>query len=304
MQRRARGSASARNRARILGNLRFYKYNLHNPQALYCAGSLIYALRMLNATVHRRIELTKELVIFQIRPDAGVPDFKPGQYVALGLLGSAARDPSFPAEIHPPPAPDKLIKRAYSIGSSPDVREYVEFYIAIAEQGALTARLALVQEGDRIYMAPKITGTFTTCDVAGDHNLILVSTGTGIAPYMSMLRHPAVWTPGRHITLLHGVRHASDLAYRDELLALAQSRPADFTYKATISRNDPSWQGERGYVQKFFEPGQIALNPELDHVFICGNPAMIDELQTMLEKKDFRLHTKRNPGNLHLEKYW
>lgn len=271
--------------------------------ALYGSETLIYILTMLNATIVKRIDVTDELVIFQIKPDVALSGFKPGQYVAVGLYGNAARPTSFPAEIHAQ-APDKIIKRAYSIGSSPLEHEYLEFYIAIAEQGALTARLALLKPGDRVFMSPKITGTFTVCDVPHDHNLVLVATGTGIAPYMSMLRFPETWTPGRHITLLHGARFAKDLAYRDELIALAEQRPGDFTYKAIISRDDPSWKGERGYVQKFFKEGQVAQNPDKDHVFICGNPAMIDELQTFLEQQNFRLHSKRTPGNLHLEKYW
>ena len=76
----------------------------------------------------------------------------------------------------------------------------------------------------------------------------------------------------------------------------------NFHYFATVSRED--WDGPRGYVQKFFEDGTLKVNPEVDHVFICGNPSMIDDLQKYLEGCGFTEHSRRNPGNLHLEKYW
>ncbi|MBX7137418.1 MAG: ferredoxin--NADP reductase [Oligoflexia bacterium] len=257
---------------------------------------------MLNAAITKRFEVTPDLIIFQIKPDTEVPDFSPGQYVALGLPGSAARPSNFPPEAQLP-APDKIIKRAYSIGSPPQQKEYLEFYIAIAPLGALTSRLAMLHEGDRLFMNPKITGTFTLHEVPADHNLILVSTGTGIAPYMSMLRTESSWTPQRRITLLHGARHAQDLAYREELLALAAREPR-FTYHAIVSREDPAWHGPRGYVQSFFNDGTIVLDPRVDHVFMCGNPGMIDQTQKYLEAHGYTVHSKRVPGNLHLEKYW
>jgi len=257
---------------------------------------------MLNATIVKKIEVTPELLILRIKPDAGVPAFEAGQYVAVGLTGAAPRPANFPPETEPH-APDKLIKRAYSIGSPPSEKEYLEFYIAVVPTGALTSRIVLLKEGDRVYLAPKITGTFTVHDVPEDHNLYLVSTGTGIAPYIAMLKTPSLWKPNRKIVLIHGVRYVKDLAYRDELVELSKREPR-FAYYPTVSRADDSWAGERGYVQKFFTEGKLKLDPKLDHVFMCGNPAMIEDTQKYLEANGYSVHSKRQPGNLHLEKYW
>jgi len=258
---------------------------------------------MLNATVIKRIDITSELVQFFVRPDEfSIPDFSPGQYVALGLPGSAPRPDYYPPEIETP-RPDKLIKRAYSIGSSPAQKEYLEFYIALVPDGALTSRLAMIRENDRIYLSPKLVGTFTLKDVPDSSNLVLVSTGTGIAPYMSMLRHQSIWVPNRKICVVHGVRFCKDLAYREELTALA-AKHHDFTYFATISRDDPEWSGSKGYVQNLFKDKIIEIDPTADRVFLCGNPSMVEEMQTFLATRGFKEHTRKQPGNLHLEKYW
>lgn len=257
---------------------------------------------MLNATLIRREVVTDELLILHVKPDAGVPQFAPGQYVALGLPGSAPRPEHFPPEKEPA-NPEKLIKRAYSIGSSPAVRDYLEFYVAIVPDGALTSRLVLLKEGDRLHAAPKITGTFTTADVPADENLVLMSTGTGIAPYMAMVRTPETWTGERKVTIVHGVRFSKDFAYREELKALAASNK-NFQYLPIVSRADPEWNGERGHVQKLFERGVLQLDASKDHVYLCGNPAMIDDIEKDLTSKGYVTHSKRTPGKLHLEKYW
>lgn len=258
---------------------------------------------MLNATLVKRVNITDELALFYVKPDKEFPDFLPGQYVALGLPGAAPRPPQFPAEreVH---APDKLIKRAYSIGSAPHEKEYLEFYIAIVPDGGLTSRLALLKEGDRLHAAPKITGTFTLKEIPEEKNLIMVSTGTGIAPYMSMLRTPSTWARRDRIVLVHGVRYSKDLCYRDELMQLADQRPG-FSYLAIVSREDPGWTGKKGRIQRLFEDKTILLTPTRDHVFLCGNPAMIDEMERLLvESNGYSVHSKKNPGNLHLERYW
>ena len=174
---------------------------------------------MENATLVDRIEITPELLILKVKPDAPIPAFACGQYVALGLPASAARPAGFPAEREPQEG-DKIIKRAYSIGSSPDNKDYLEFYIAVVPDGSLTSRLVMLEKGARLFCAPKIIGTFNLNDVAPDKNLVLVSTGTGLAPFISMIRTASTWTESRNVSILHGVRYAKDLAYQDEISQL------------------------------------------------------------------------------------
>jgi ferredoxin--NADP+ reductase len=231
-----------------------------------------------------------------------VPEFKAGQYVALGLPGSAVRyNGALPEK--ETVAPDKIVKRAYSIGSSPLQREYLEFYIAVVPDGALSSRLAALQPGDRLFSQPKVTGTFTADDVEAERNLVLVSTGTGLAPFMSMVRTGEIWTPGRKVTVVHGVRYPSDFAYSDELLSLKASQK-NFEYLPIASRAGEDFSGRKGRVQKLFDEGVLAPDPQSDSVFLCGNPAMIEDLEAALLGRGFVLHSKKTPGNLHVEKYW
>lgn len=256
---------------------------------------------MLNATIIKRIEVTKDLIILHIKPDAGVPEFHSGQYVALALPEESTNGDISEAEA--PKKGPKLIKRAYSIGSTPHEKGHLEFYLAIVPEGQLTPKIAKLGEGGRIYVAPKITGTFTLKDVPGDRDLVLISTGTGIAPFMSMLRTPTTWTLGRKITIIHGVRYPEDLAYRNELEQyFSDGKP--IAYIPLASRADDSWRGERGRVQRLFTDKIVALDPNKQSIFLCGNPAMIEEMENYLISNGFIEHTKKAPGNLHLEKYW
>lgn len=257
---------------------------------------------MLNATVVKRVNISPGLMILGVKPDEGVRQFQPGQYVALGLLGSAPRPSDFPIE-ESPPRPDKIIKRSYSVASAPHEIDALEFYIAVLPSGDLTSRLALIKPGDRMFAAPKIVGTFITGEVPIENNLILVATGTGLAPYVSMVRSPDIWTPNRKITLVHGIRFESDIGYHDELLRLAETNP-NFTFHTVTSRPQGGYQGLKGHVQMFFDNGSINLDPLRDHVFLCGNPAMIDDMTKLLEARDYQVHSRRTPGNLHVEKYW
>ena len=259
-------------------------------------------MNTLNATLVGRRDVTDELVFFSILPDAGVPDFIAGQSLALGLPASHPRPAHFP-----PPLEEldgtKIIKRAYSVGSSPLERDALEFYIAIVPQGALTPCMQLLKVGDRLFAHNKPVGIFTVENVPADQNLVFVSTGTGIAPYISMLRTPSTHTTGRSITLLHGVRYPVDLAYDAELSRMATERP-HFHYHPVVSRGGANWSGHAGHVQRLFENGVVPIDPTRDHVYLCGNPAMIEELQPKLELQGYALHSRKTPGNLHLESYW
>ena len=273
-----------------------------SPVAILFFNWKCYTLLMLNSTLLDRIEVTPDLLILRVKPDAGIPDFKPGQYVALGLPGGAERYEGALPEVEAPPA-DKLIKRAYSIGSSPLQREYLEFYVAVVPTGSLTSRLAALKPGDRLFAQPKVTGTFTLEGLPENRNLVLVSTGTGLAPFMSMVRTGDVWTGRRSITVVHGVRYPGDFAYADELLSYQHSEK-NLQYLPIASRAGDEYSGRKGRIQRLFEDGVVAPDPATDSVFLCGNPAMIEDLERYLTERGFVLHSKKTPGNLHVEKYW
>ena len=179
----------------------------------------------LNAVLQRRVEVAPGLMVIRVVPDGWeLPEFTPGQFAVLGLPPEAPRcelaDPD--EEEH---KPGKLIRRAYSIASSSVAREYLELYITMVRSGALTPRLFALETGDRLWLGPKITGRFTLDEVPGDANLVLIATGTGLAPYMSMLRTMLPECGERRIAVLLGARHSWDLGYQAELVTMDRLSP-------------------------------------------------------------------------------
>jgi len=141
----------------------------------------------MNAVVTLRNEVSPWLMILQVVPDGwDLPDFVPGQYICLGLCGSASRCELAEPETRAP-IPDKLIQRAYSIASSPLDREFLEFYLNLVPAGVLTPRLFNLRIGDRIWLSSRVTGSFTFDGVPEDANVVLIANGSGLAPYESML---------------------------------------------------------------------------------------------------------------------
>jgi len=263
-----------------------------------------------NATVIGREQIHPELIIVRVRPDADLFDFKPGQFAVLGLLGSAPRIPEATAE-EPASEPDKMIRRAYSIASSSIERRYVEFYLTLITSGQLTPRLFALKHGDRVFLGPKATGVFTLDRVAPDKSVVLIATGTGLAPYVSMLRTMLMTETQRKFVVLHGARYSWDLGYRGELESLARLRP-NFTYIPSITRGeqDPHFHGRVGRIQNLLEQGAlekdsgVTLDPEHTDVFLCGNPEMIKIVTEMLNAKGFKRGDAKSPGNIHVEEYW
>jgi len=266
----------------------------------------------LNAVVVKRCEVSPGLIIMRVKPDRWeLPSFTPGQFGVLGLPGRARR-----CEVSDPQDeivdPDKMIKRAYSIASSSVEREYMEFYVALVPSGALTPRLFALEDGDRLWMSPKASGLFTLDEVPEDQHVVLISTGTGLAPYISMLRTHLICASPQRFAVLHGARHSWDLGYRDELVTLDKNCE-NASYLCTISRPDEEpmrWTGPSGYVQDLWKSGMLAKrwgfepSPDNTHIFLCGTPKMIDDMTTILEGEGFISHSKRTPGQIHAERYW
>ncbi len=266
----------------------------------------------LNAVVQQRFEVAPGLMILRVAADGwGLPDFKPGQFAVLGLPPNAPRCHGSDTE-EEPPKPDRLIRRAYSIASSSVASEYLELYITLVRSGGLTPRLFALQPGDRLWLGPKITGNFTLDQAPQDSNLVLVATGTGLAPYMSMLRTMLHEAGERKVAILLGARHSWDLGYQSELVAMDRLSRA-FSYHSIISRpaEEPvPWAGPAGYVQDLWREGFLESiwgfkpAPENTSVFLCGNPAMIDDMVAILAEDGFREHSRSEPGEIFVERYW
>ncbi|WP_435685974.1 ferredoxin--NADP reductase [Sedimenticola selenatireducens] len=265
-----------------------------------------------NATVSRCIEVTGEIRILQVRLDQPGFKFKAGQYTMLGLLQDEPRIPEAqPEDNGAEPGGDPMIRRAYSIASGSTQQEYLEFYVSIVSSGALTPRLFALQEGDRLYVAEKSKGLFTLDRVPVESNVLLVGTGTGLAPYVSMLRSEVLANRDRRIAVLHGASFSWDLGYRRELESLSLYND-HFSYIPTISRPhvDKDWQGFTGRLPPFLDDPTLeelcgfALEPGPSHVLLCGNPAMIEDATVRLEARGYQQKRPREPGNLHMEKYW
>ncbi|MCP4703680.1 MAG: ferredoxin--NADP reductase [candidate division Zixibacteria bacterium] len=270
------------------------------------------AVKELNAIVSQRIEVSQGLVKLRVIPDGWeLPDFKPGQYGVLGLPGSTSRYSLADAE-ETAPDPDKIIMRAYSVASSSVAKEYIEYYIGLIRSGALTPRLLNLKPGDKLWMGPKFKGMFTLAEVPEIYNLILVATGTGVAPYMSMIRSELAKGGRSKFTVIHGACHSIDLGYNDELITLAAANE-NFTYFPILSHAHEEvapWTGHEGFVQELWTNGTIKdawgfqPTPENTHLFLCGNPMMIKAMTEIMEKEGFKKHSKKESGQIHTEQFF
>ncbi len=253
-----------------------------------------------NAVLVRREDFTPELTTFHIRYDealdpGGAP-FLPGQYVAIGLNNEAKPELG-------------SVRRSMSLCSAPEQREAYEFYIRFVKHpesdNPLTHLLWRMADGDRIFMTRKPVGVFTIKDTVGDgdpRTCIFVAAGTGLAPFVSMVRSDVLRDPkadlGRYV-LLHGASYPDDLCYREELERYA--RDNGLHYYRTISRpkEAPGWTGDTGRVEDYFKPERLVeleqriglgaggLRPDRTAVLICGLQGTIGETIIRLIPRGF-----------------
>ena len=219
----------------------------------------------------------------------------PGQFARLAL----------PA---PPGSKEPMIGRPYSFvnprGSQPH-----EFYLALVPEGPLSARLQALQPGDPLWLLARANGFFTVGDVPVAESLWLLATGTGIGPFLSMLRDDATWERFARVVLVQAVRHADELVYRDAIDSVARSRPGAFTHVPVVSR-DEARGALRGRIPALIDDGRLEsragmpLGPENAQAMLCGNPQMIESAMTVLARRGMRRHRRREPGHVTIEEYW
>lgn len=257
-----------------------------------------------NATITERIDAHSDLARFRIRPDAPIPPFEPGQYVALGLGNWEPRLEGTQHEEVPANKLRKLTRRAYSIScpligsdgrvAPVDSVDYLEFYITLVRSAdspdkkppVLTPRMFNLAAGDRIEVQKKITGHYTLQHVQPDETILMLGTGTGEAPHNAMTAKLLADNHRGRVVNVTSVRKSIDLAYAVEQAALMKQYPQyrylPFTTRdpVNLEPSHPDYVGKQ-YLQELFMNGQLAaaaddeLSPANTHVFLCGNPAMI-----------------------------
>jgi len=295
-----------------------------------------------NATVESLTKPNSDLMLMRVRPDYPLPEHKPGQYTSLALGYWEPRYPGCQEEVLQPGDESRLARRAYSIscpildaaGELLDQRQagWLEFYIVLVREAekappALTPRLFMLREGDRLYLGEKITGHFTLDPVQPDDTVLFLSTGTGEAPHNYML-----WELLRrgHTGRILGaccVRYRQDLGYLATHQRLMQRHP-HYTYLSLTTREKETIN-QKVYIQDLLTSGELEhrlgqpLDPAHTHVFLCGNPKMIGvpekDRQTgervypkplgvveVLEQRSFKVDQPniKFKGNIHYEEYW
>lgn len=263
----------------------------------------------LNATVLKKDVFTENLFTLTVKTDFLLPDFKAGQFTTLGLAGNSPRFGTLP-DPKPLTDPQKLIRRSYSILSSPLQKNHLEFYIALVPEGCLTPRLFLLDAGDRVHVGEKFVGKFTLEHIPEHKHLLMISTGTGVTPFISMIRtHLSL--NNRHCVVMHGVRHSTDMTYHAELLTTDRQNQ-NFHYMPAVSRpqNDPWWNGPTGRLTDLMRQDTIEqktglkFTPDQFEVLLCGNPGMIENITAYLTELGFTPDKGSERGQIHKEEYW
>jgi ferredoxin--NADP+ reductase len=202
--------------------------------------------------------------------------------------------------------------RAYSIASA-NYEDHLEFLSIKVPGGALTSRLQHIKRGDTVVVGRKPTGTLRIAYLRPARNLYLLGTGTGLAPFMSIIRDPDTYERFERVVLVHGARRVGELAYRDhitmelprhELLGTQIRR--QLLYYPTVTREPFE---RRGRIQHLIETGQLAtelrlpdLNPVTDRVMICGSPEMLRDLKELCERRGFEEGNTTIPGDFVVER--
>jgi len=210
--------------------------------------------------------------------------FQNGQFVTLGLRCEG-----------------KLVPRAYSIVSDPDEPD-LEFLSIHVPDGPLTSQLTQCSVGDTVWINSKVTGSLTLNHVQPGRNLYLLATGTGIAPFISLIRGDEVFERFERVILVHSVRTAPELSYREEIEHRAGPQ---LRYVPTVTR-EPHDNNQRG--ADLFRSGELsrmlglpAADPEHDRVMLCGNPEMNREMVTFLKERGWTMTSYKGVGNFTVE---
>lgn len=220
--------------------------------------------------------------------------FTAGQFARIGLMVNG-----------------ELVVRAYSVVSSP-FDENLEFFSIVVPDGAFTSNLQHLEIDDELYLDKTAYGYLTLAryQLPLAHDLWFLATGTGLAPFLSMLQDFETWTKYQHIHLIYSVRSTAELAYVDRIQEIAESfgeGHTGFKFVPIITRDPNATLHDR--LPVLIENGELekvvglSLNPATSHVMLCGNPQMVEDTKDALKQRGLTMN-RRGEGNIAVENYW
>jgi len=221
-------------------------------------------------------------------------DFEAGQFIKLAL-----------------PLDGEMVGRPFSFVNAPQSRPY-EFYGVTVPGGPLSPHLAALEAGDAIFLAARPSGFLVLSEVPDGDSLWLISTGTGIGPFLSILGTDTVWRRFRQVVLVHGTRHMPELTYRDVIDAISAAHPEQFRLVSLLSGDpvDGSVNQLAGRIPQAIADGRleraagVPLLPSNAQVMLCGNPAMVADASAVLLARGLKKNRRRTPGHITVENYW
>jgi len=228
--------------------------------------------------------------LYSLRVVAEVASFQAGQFTRLAL-----------------DIDGEMVGRPYSFINAPGETP-LEFYFVEVPGGLLTPRLAALEAGDAVWVAPQAAGFLTLAEVPDARCLWLFSTHTGVAPFLSILKTGEPWQRFERIVLAHAVRHAGELAYGETIRDFAQRHGEQFRFVPFVSREETDF-ALRARIPEAIADGRlearagIALAPESSQVMLCGNPGMVRDTTELLLARGLKKNRRRDPGHITVESY-
>ena len=229
--------------------------------------------------------------LVSLRFDADIAPFKAGQFLRCGMDLDGER-----------------VGRPYSLINTPDERPF-EIYFNIVANGQLSPRLGALEAGDDFWVYDTTHGFLVLDEVPEATGLWLLSTGTGIGPFISMLKTAALWQRFEHVVLVHAVRHANELVYSEVINDTLTTHAAQFRFVPFVSREQVA-DAIHGRIPAAISEGTLeqaaglSLSAERSHVMLCGNSGMITEASSVLAERGMIKHRRSAPGHVTTEKYY
>ena len=245
--------------------------------------------KWVEGTVFKLQQWTAEL--YSIQLEADIAPFVAGQFTRLAL------------EID-----GEMVARPYSFVNGPDDPLH-EFYFITVPDGPLTRRMVQLQPADTLYVAPRGAGFFVLDELHAADTLWMLSTGTALGPFLSILTTPEVWQCYRNVVLVHAVRTAAELTYQDRIQALVGQHPRQLQFIPFVSR-EAAGTAIRDRVPAAIADGRLearagfGFDAANSQVMVCGNPAMVRDTVQVLEARGLKKNKRRDPGQITTEQYW